>query len=175
VVTVAQRLELRLLQARELDCVAGWFDDESTRMWVGGREWAARALSLAARLEGRFVLLALLDGEPVGVLEVERRAERRATFTVVVASARRGRGVGAAMLRALFDCPQLAGVRELFSGVEQGNLASERMHAKAGFAELAFAGSHTVFALDRERFERGPTARGNRCASAYRGFGTNSR
>jgi RimJ/RimL family protein N-acetyltransferase len=70
------------------------------------------------------------------------------------------------MLRALFDCPQLAGVRELFSGVEHGNLASERMHAKAGFAELAVADSHTVFALDRERFERGPAAPGgDRCVS----------
>jgi L-amino acid N-acyltransferase YncA/DNA-binding transcriptional ArsR family regulator len=53
--------------------------------------------------------------------------------SVYVDAAARGRGVGAALLRALIDSTEAAGIWTIESGIFPENTASLRMHERAGF------------------------------------------
>jgi phosphinothricin acetyltransferase len=56
-----------------------------------------------------------------------------AEVSVYVAAAARGRGVGAALLAALVESADAAGLWTLEAGILPENVASVRMHERAGF------------------------------------------
>ncbi|MGY1608040.1 GNAT family N-acetyltransferase [Geodermatophilus sp. SYSU D00700] len=141
-----------------------WFDDAETRRRLGGRDWPARELALRSTVwtdefRGRRVLrscaFVALDGDGVVVAQVggdvydrwtewDPAAERvlstdpRRTMgaAYVVAPSRRGRGIGAATLRALVAAPATADVEQFVLGIEPDNTASLRAAAAAGFTPL---------------------------------------
>jgi RimJ/RimL family protein N-acetyltransferase len=141
-----------------------WFDDPETRRRLGGRDWPTRELALRSTVwteefRGRRVLrsctFVALDEEGVVVAQVggdvydrwtvwDPVAERvlstdpRRTMgsAYVVAPSRRGRGLGAATLRALVAAPQTADVEQFVLGIDPDNTASLRAAASAGFTPL---------------------------------------
>jgi L-amino acid N-acyltransferase YncA/DNA-binding transcriptional ArsR family regulator len=93
----------------------------------------------AGRLPGhRLVAVGGAGGEILGWTAVSRVSDRCAYQGVVehsiyVAPAARGRGVGAALLRALISSTAAAGIWTIQSGIFPENTASLRLHEKAGF------------------------------------------
>jgi L-amino acid N-acyltransferase YncA len=91
----------------------------------------------AAKLpEHRFV--ADIESTVVGWVAVSRVSTRAVYAGVVehsvyVEPSARGRGVGLALLRALFDSTDAAGIWTVQSGVFPDNVASLRLHQRAGF------------------------------------------
>lgn len=55
--------------------------------------------------------------------------------SVYVAAAARGRGVGGLLLEALIGRARAMGKHVMVAGIEAGNLASIRLHARQGFVE----------------------------------------
>jgi L-amino acid N-acyltransferase YncA len=82
--------------------------------------------------------VAVDDGDLLGWIAVTPVSSRCVYAGVVehsvyVAPAARGRGVGAALLKALIDSTEAAGIWTIQSGVFPENLASLRLHERAGF------------------------------------------
>lgn len=92
----------------------------------------------AARLPGhRFVALDA-DGTVLGWIAASRVSDRSAYAGVVehsvyVAPAARGRGVAAALLKALIASTEAAGIWTIQSGIFPENTASLALHERAGF------------------------------------------
>lgn len=125
-------MRLRPFAADDLPCVAPWFEDSETRRWLGGPDWPAQTLRLVG--PDRFAFLALHDGAIVGLLDVERYSDMTASFAIAVDPALRRQGIGAAVLDLMLVLPELAGVAEVFAGVETGNDASRALLLRAGYA-----------------------------------------
>ena len=142
-------LALRPLTAADIPAVEPWFDDEETRHWLGGRDWPRKSLRLAG--PDRYELLALLDGVPVGMVDIEIE-HGRAAFAVVIAPAARRRSRGRQMVEACIALPAFANIAEWFAGVERGNTASQQLLEGLGFLRMTEedADGFTYFA--RRRF-----------------------
>ena len=155
------RVTLVPFEPEHLLAVQPWFDDPETRRRLGGREWPTRELALRGTrwteefrgrrvlrsctfvaLDDDGVLVAQIGGDvydrwtvwdPVAerVLGTDERRTMGAAY--VVAPSRRGRGVGAATLRALVAEPGTADVEQFVLGIEPDNTASLRAAAAAGF------------------------------------------
>jgi L-amino acid N-acyltransferase YncA/DNA-binding transcriptional ArsR family regulator len=103
---------------------------------TGAPSWAAFD---AGRLPGhRHVATADDTGELLGWAAVSPVSGRSAYAGVVehsvyVAPGARGRGVGAALLQALIDSTEAAGIWTIQSGIFPENAASLRLHARKGF------------------------------------------
>ena len=93
----------------------------------------------ATRLPGhRHVAVDDASGEVLGwaaVCAVSDRCVYQGVVehSVYVAAAARGRGVGAALLRALIGSTEAAGIWTIQSGIFPENAASLRLHERAGF------------------------------------------
>jgi L-amino acid N-acyltransferase YncA len=97
-------------------------------------------------------LVARLDGRVVGWTALGRYSTRAvyegvAWESVYVDEAARGRGVGRALLDALFPAAEAAGVWTLLAGVQANNPASLALHERAGFRPIGV----------QERIGRDPT------------------
>jgi L-amino acid N-acyltransferase YncA/DNA-binding transcriptional ArsR family regulator len=92
-----------------------------------------------ARLPGhRHVATAEDTGEVLGWVAASTASGRRAYAGVVehsvyVAATARRRGVGAALLQALIDSTEAAGIWTIQSGIFPENIASIRLHQRKGF------------------------------------------
>jgi L-amino acid N-acyltransferase YncA len=106
----------------------------------------------------RFVAVAT-DGSVRGWVAVSSVSERCVYAGVVehsvyVARAARGRGVGRALLAALIDSTEAAGIWTIQSGVFPENEASIALHRAAGFREVGRRerlGQHVVGGIARWR------------------------
>jgi phosphinothricin acetyltransferase len=93
----------------------------------------------ATRMPGhRFVAVDPGDGGVLGWVACKRVSDRGAYAGVVEHSVyvhpdARGRGVGKALLRALIESTEAAGIWTIQSGIFPENAASLAMHAAAGF------------------------------------------
>jgi phosphinothricin acetyltransferase len=93
----------------------------------------------AAKLPGhRHVAIAVDTGEVLGWVAASAVSGRSAYAGVVehsvyVAPTARGRGVGAALLQALIDSTEAAGIWTIQSGIFPENVASIRLHQRKGF------------------------------------------
>lgn len=147
----------------DLPTVAPWFADPDTRRFLGGPDWPGRMLDVSARTVGQpfrgavqtaaVHYLARVDGDPVGYLDcgtfdrwsvyagegpdgpiiVETRDIPTGYLALCVDPARRGHGIGRAMLAALPRRPELAGVQRFAAGVDADNHPSRRCLHAAGF------------------------------------------
>jgi RimJ/RimL family protein N-acetyltransferase len=140
-------VDLRPLQVSDLSEVERWFDDTETQRWLGGRDWPSQSLRLAG--EHRHVLLAMLDGNAVGLIDIETYPGHRASFAIVVPISARRQGIGRRILKAAIDDPRLAGIVEWFAGIERGNEASRSLVQGLGFRQVTDedADSFTYYSL----------------------------
>jgi RimJ/RimL family protein N-acetyltransferase len=140
--------EIRLvaLTADTLALAEPWFQDEQTRRWLGGPGWPALVLRLALdppaeyrgrRVTGSFAWLAYAEGQPVGLVDVERYADGTAGLALVVDPARRGQGLGQRIIRAVLAHQELGGTELVRVGIEPDNQASVRCFTAVGFAAEA--------------------------------------
>ena len=151
------------MTVEDLAMVQPWFDDPDTRRFLGGPDWPARMLALADTVVGTTFRgavetgahhwVAVDAGDPVGYIDcgtcdrwtvcdddgdagvIVRYAIERpaASIALVVDPARRGLGVGRAMLRAVLERVEVRDVEVFGAGVESDNLASIRCFEAAGF------------------------------------------
>lgn len=135
-------VELRALDEKFLPTVQRWFEDPDTRRWVGGTEWPAAQLRLAAdppertrggRVVGWSTLIALDGPDPVGLINFWTYDNRSTGVIVVVDPKQRRRGYGRAILEAFSRSSDLAGTTRVFAGVDPANVASVRSLEAAGF------------------------------------------
>jgi RimJ/RimL family protein N-acetyltransferase len=140
------RIRLVPLAADTLTLAEPWFHEEQTRRWLGGPGWPALVLRLALdppaeyrgrRVTGRFAWLAYAEGQPVGLVDVERYADGTAGLALVVDPARRRQGLGKWIIQAVLAHPELGGTELIRAGIEPDNQASVRCFTAVGFAAEA--------------------------------------
>jgi RimJ/RimL family protein N-acetyltransferase len=144
-VTYAE-IQFVALAADTLGLAEPWFKDAQTRRWLGGPGWPALVLRLALdppaeyrgrRVTGRFAWLAYAEGQPVGLVDVERYADGTAGLALVVDPARRRQGLGKQIIQAVLAHPELGGTELVRAGIEPKNQASVRCFTAVGFAAEA--------------------------------------
>jgi RimJ/RimL family protein N-acetyltransferase len=137
------RIQLVPLAADTLTVAEPWFHDEQTQRWLGGPGWPALVLRLASdppaayrgrRVTGRFAWLAYAEGQPVGLVDVERYADGTAGLALVVDPARRRQGLGKRIIQAVLAHPELGETELIRAGIEPDNQASVRCFTAVGFA-----------------------------------------
>ena len=93
------------------------------------------------RADGRLVARSDDADDVIGWVALTAYSSRRvyagvAWESVYVAASARGRGVGAALLEAIIAAADAAGFWTLLAGVLAENVASRRLHERAGFREI---------------------------------------
>lgn len=156
-------LSLRTFTRADLKLVQPWFRDFETRRYLGDEEWPRRMLELAERVVGQEFrgaiqtgthryLAHIADGSvgyvdcgtfdrctvyagesPKGPIITEVIDVPTGSIAFVVDPLLRRRGLGRAMIRALFARPELRLVELFEAGVEPENVASRRCLEAAGF------------------------------------------
>jgi phosphinothricin acetyltransferase len=107
------------------------FTEEDRRAWFAQR-----------RAAGYPVLVAEEDGEVLGLASFgEFRAwpgfRHTVEHSVHVRAGARGRGIGSALVAALFEPARALGKHVMIAGVDAANAGSIRMHERLGFARGA--------------------------------------
>ncbi len=110
--------------------------------------WTLTPTALAARAEwyeerrrlGFPVLVASIGGEVLGFASFGsfrpwEAYERTVEHSLYIDAAARGRGLGSALLAALVRRAEAGGMHAMVGGIEAGNAASLRLHARLGFRE----------------------------------------
>ena len=138
--TGPDRVTIRPMREADADRVLAVYqeglDSGDASFETSAPSWAAFD---AGRLPGhRHVAEAEDTGEVLGWVAVTAVSGRSAYAGVVehsvyVSSAARRRGVGAALLKALIDSTEAAGIWTIQSGIFPENIASIRLHQREGF------------------------------------------
>jgi RimJ/RimL family protein N-acetyltransferase len=116
---------------------AGWFiGDEEGRRRLDSDFYGAdlKWWRLVQHDAARYGWVGLLDGEPIGFLDLEIESER-AGVAIYVRREFRRRGIGKQLLRLAAVEGRYLGVPELVGSAERDNVASMRCLMAAGFTE----------------------------------------
>jgi GNAT superfamily N-acetyltransferase len=112
-------MEFEILTPQRASQIEIWFDDATTRKYLGGREDFWRGLELMKIMPGREAfdglwvvagyIWVVLDEQstPVGLLDVEPYQNGEAGMAFLVAPEKRGQGIGVQMLQALEARPEM--------------------------------------------------------------------
>ena len=103
---------------------------------------------------GRWLLLALEGGDLLGYALLLRR-ERSSVgriYSIAVAAAARGRGVGAALMRALAERASQAGLRELRLEVRDDNTAAQQLYRRLGYQRFGRRERYYDDGMDAQRW-----------------------
>jgi phosphinothricin acetyltransferase len=111
--------------------------DYETQSLADRRAWFA-----AHRQDDYSVLVAEEDGSVAGWSALNRYRDRKgyqytAESSVYVAAAKRGQGVGRALMVPLLHAAEVRGLRAILAGIDAENEASLRLHASLGFERVA--------------------------------------
>jgi ribosomal-protein-alanine N-acetyltransferase len=98
------------------------------------RGWSEEEIARLLELPNTIGLVARAD-EPIGMLLAWVVGEEAEILTMGVAPARRGVGVGAALLDSALEEARLAGAAAVVLEVREDNRAARALYAGAGFAE----------------------------------------
>jgi ribosomal-protein-alanine N-acetyltransferase len=98
------------------------------------RGWSEEEIARLLELPNTIGLVARAD-EPIGMLLAWVVGEEAEILTMGVAPARRGVGVGAALLDSALEAARLAGAAAVVLEVREDNRAARALYAGAGFAE----------------------------------------
>lgn len=154
---------LRKFDRADLPTVEPWFQDSETRLYLGGPEWPRNMLDHGSRSVGQlfrgaqqtgaYRYLARTGARPVGYVDCgtfncctvyggegtdgpiisETIDVPTGSIAFAVDPALRGRGLGRAIIAALFSLPELEHVELFEAGVEPDNIASRGCLEAAGF------------------------------------------
>lgn len=141
----APEFMFRSATAADANPLFRWRNDPATRaaslessevVWDDHVAWLTQSLVS----ENRRLLVAELDGEPVGTVRFDRQ-EAGWAMSWTVAPERRGQGLGGRMVRAAaenFGAP-------LSAVVLSGNVASRKIAAAAGFVQVEVTADRTFW------------------------------
>jgi RimJ/RimL family protein N-acetyltransferase len=141
---------LRPATAADVDVTYEWQCQPETRRF--GRNSAVPTLPeheawFAARLRNPESLLSVImcDGEPVGTLRLDLQGSSTYEISIVVSSARHGRGLG---LAALELARRLVPEAQIRAEILPGNVRSEALFTKAGYLPLGY-GWRSIASLEQ--------------------------
>ncbi|MEO8758158.1 MAG: GNAT family N-acetyltransferase [Devosia sp.] len=143
-------IALRSLTAADIGSISPWFDDDETRHWLGDSSWPIKGLKLAG--PNRHELLGLVDGNPVGLVDIEVGPDARAAFAIVISPSMRGQGIGVQMIEACLAAARFAEISEWYAAVERGKVASLQLLQRFGFARVTNEGPDGFSYFARRRF-----------------------
>ncbi len=83
----------------------------------------------------RFKWIVYKDAKPIGFVDLETYKNETASFSFYIDPVHRGKGLSKELLRTLIDKAYELGVVELFAGVEESNLISQKALSSVGFIE----------------------------------------
>jgi RimJ/RimL family protein N-acetyltransferase len=156
-------ISLRPLTPTDLPLITPWFEDPDTSRYLGGPDWPAAMLAVAARSAGTMFrgarqlgthqYLALADGTPTGYVDcgtfdrctvyggegpngpiiLETIQAVTGSIAFVIDPQMRGRGLGRAMISAMLARSEPRDVELFEAGVEPQNTASRRCLEATGF------------------------------------------
>ena len=104
--------------------------------------WAGTTFADLLCLPGTFGFLVVADGatspggDPVGFVLARRAADECEILTIAVNPDDRGRGVGRALMAAVFDEAEAWGTRRFFLEVADGNVAALALYRAIGFEQV---------------------------------------
>ena len=154
---------LRKFERSDLPTVEPWFHDPETQLYLGGPEWPRTMLDHGSRSVGQIFrgaqqtgahrYLARTGARAVGYVDCgtfnrctvyggegtdgpivsEAIGVPTGSIAFVIDPSLRGRGLGRAMIAALFSLPELEHVELFEAGVEPDNTASRRCLEAVGF------------------------------------------
>jgi RimJ/RimL family protein N-acetyltransferase len=137
-------VSVRYRRASDLDAISAASHDPEILRWLADppMDAEARAASMARVAEefraGRAAPLVIADSatdQPVGLINVQFRADHVATIAYSVFPANRGQGVAPRAVRLAADWAFTdLGVSEILLEIDPGNLASVKVAKKCGFA-----------------------------------------
>ena len=128
------RLHLRPATMDDASILLQWRNDESTRMASRNQEVVAEAehlewLKRSFADDNRKILIAEVDGQPVGTIRLDQNDEDSTEVSWTVAPSSRGKGIGKAIVRAA-----IAGTSgKLIAYVREENIASQKIATTVGF------------------------------------------
>ena len=126
----SRRIDFRPLEPRDLDAVLA----------IEGRAfstpWDAAAFRAFLRPGAAYSLVAVTGDAVLGYALGWCDPPDAELMNLAVASARRGRGVGSALLERVLATCAGRGARELFLEVRVSNVAAQRLYAKHGFEAI---------------------------------------
>lgn len=97
--------------------------------------WTPRAFADLLTMPGAAGLLALADGEPIGLVLWQIAADEAEVLTICTLPGRRRAGAGRHLLAAAIGAMQAAGVRRLFLEVAVDNDAAIGLYRAFGFTD----------------------------------------
>jgi GNAT superfamily N-acetyltransferase len=148
-------LVLRLTEEGDAPYLKGWLSDGETLRWFPMTN--EREIEDAVRLwisfaKAKASLTALWNGKPCGIATLNiytlKKLAHQCLLSIVVGKAHRGKGVGTALLRALFSLATSCGIEILHLEVYDGNPAIH-LYRRMGFKEY---GRHPRFLREEGRY-----------------------
>jgi RimJ/RimL family protein N-acetyltransferase len=134
---------LRAFTDDDLPVVERWFDHPGTEAFLGGRDWPRLVLRLQGHVGdaaggppwtvSRTSWVGVVDGEIVGLVDLEVYDDGDASLALVVDPERRGEGHGRAILSALEHLQETRAVTRLYGFVTPRNTASIRCLLAVGY------------------------------------------
>lgn len=122
---------LNLNYSDHLALLQSWFADQELKRRLDPP--TERWLEFVSTDPNQHALIAYEDDLPVGFVQYENESDGTIAFAFAVRPDLRGQGYGKQVLRALLASPELAGVGEVWGGVERDNIASLRCLTAVGF------------------------------------------
>lgn len=133
-----------------------WANDPDTRKasftsdpipWEGHVGWYERSLASGDRV----LLIAEVDGVPIGLLRFDRHTDRegweRASVGINLAPEQRGKGFGTTLLTEGIERARTLGIGTIVAEIRPDNVGSVRAFQKAGYAfqdATGYAGQEAV-------------------------------
>lgn len=148
-------LSLRRATAADVDVTFAWANDPETRaqsFHSSPIERSEHERWLRSSLDGerRVLFIAESDGQPVGVLRLDRSSPGQAEIGITIAPARRGQGLAALLLRAGLERARELRLTLLVALIRPENARSIRSFLRAGFLP---AGQEAVHGQPALRYE----------------------
>ncbi len=151
---------MRVREAKRADAAAvhallvGIYDEGGFFVNDGAESLNHLTMRLGSRVPSRSLyLVATLDGQVVGWLELHRSPARRlehvAVLTLAVSPAARRRGVGRSLMRAAYDWCRRVGALKISLNVRASNEAAVQLYLAEGF-EVEGRERNQVRLVDRE-------------------------
>jgi ribosomal protein S18 acetylase RimI-like enzyme len=124
IVRAARRADLDQILALEQSCFTAYNLSRRRLQYLQARP---SAVFLAAEVGGRVV------GEAIALVRRHKQSVSGRTYSLAVAPACRGKGIGERLMRAMIDELGRRGVRRVYLEVETSNSAARRLYERIGF------------------------------------------
>ncbi len=110
-----------------------WFDkNEPSNVFIGFYSKPDRWLKLIS--SQRIAYAATMNRRMVGFVDLELSNDNAASFAFGIDPSMRGKGLGSKLVKEIEKAAKEHGAMTLFAGVENGNIACQKVLEKAGYS-----------------------------------------